>query len=270
MHGSTSPSKNGRSSYSQRQFCRTSATVSRACGDAGSSPKSRSRSRLGSVEVQGCPSDRSQPAPGKQAPPAHWPSGSRSASSRAPQPSVATRARSAATTSAGASARSRSTCQRIAGSASSSQSRTVTAGNLAKSGVPPHRARSTDSPSRRNHAGPLPALVSAGVRSRLAVVGIAVAVGAVAGTGTAAARPSDAQVGSAQQAADDAAAQVARMLVRLGDAQAAGDSAHAQAGAAHARYDATQADDERAQAAADTAQAAAQQAEQDLAGARAA
>ena len=42
------------------------------------------------------------------------------ASSRAPQPSVATRARSAATSSAGAPVRSRITCQRIEGSESSS------------------------------------------------------------------------------------------------------------------------------------------------------
>ena len=65
---------------------------------------------------------------GKHAPPAHWPSSPCSASSRAPQPSVATRARSAATTSAGASARSRNTCQRMAGSESSSQSSTAGSG----------------------------------------------------------------------------------------------------------------------------------------------
>ena len=51
--------------------------------------------------------------------------GAWSASSRAPQPSVATRARSAAMTSAGSSVRSRITCQRIEGSASSSQSMTT-------------------------------------------------------------------------------------------------------------------------------------------------
>ena len=39
---------------------------------------------------------------GKHAPPAHWPSSPCNASSLAPQPSVATRARSAAMTSAGA------------------------------------------------------------------------------------------------------------------------------------------------------------------------
>ena len=62
---------------------------------------------------------------GKHAPPAHWPSSPCNASSLAPQPSVATRARSAATTSAGAWTRSRNTCQRMAGSESSSQSRTA-------------------------------------------------------------------------------------------------------------------------------------------------
>jgi hypothetical protein len=106
----------------------------------------------------------------------------------------------------------------------------------------------------------------------VAVLGIAavlVAVlAAVAVPGTASARPAD--LGTAQQAADDAAGQVARLLVQLGDAQAAADSAHAQAEAARAAYDATRANHEAAQAAATSAQAAAQQAEQDLAGARAA
>ena len=102
----------------------------------------------------------------------------------------------------------------------------------------------------------------------MAVLGIAVAVGSVAVPGTASARPAD--VTTAQQTADDAAAQVARLLVQLGDARAAADSAHAQAEAARSRYDATQAALEAAQAAATTASAAAQQAEQDLAGAQAA
>ena len=87
---------------------------------------------VGSVAVQGWPwARRRSPAvepasAGKNAPPSHWPSSPCKASSRAPHPSVATRARSAATTSAGASARSRSACHRMAGSASSSQSSTVT------------------------------------------------------------------------------------------------------------------------------------------------
>ena len=57
---------------------------------------------------------------------AHWPSSPCNASSLAPQPSVATPARSAATTSAGAWTRSRNTCQRMAGSEPSSQSGTAT------------------------------------------------------------------------------------------------------------------------------------------------
>ncbi len=67
---------------------------------------------------------------GKHAPPSHWPSGSRTASRRAPHPSVSTRAPSAATWSGGASVRSRSTCHRIAGSPSSSQSMTSMAAML--------------------------------------------------------------------------------------------------------------------------------------------
>lgn len=59
---------------------------------------------------------------GKKVPPLHRPSGSWAARMRAPQPSVATFARSAATSSGGASSRSFMTCQRIAGSESSSQS----------------------------------------------------------------------------------------------------------------------------------------------------
>ena len=93
----------------------------------GSTPKSRSSWSVGSVAVQGWPWSSSawlKLRAGKHAPPAHWPSSPCNASSLAPQPSVATRARSAATTSAGAWTRSRITCQRMAGSESSSQSRT--------------------------------------------------------------------------------------------------------------------------------------------------
>ena len=64
----------------------------------------------------------------EKAPSPQLPSALCSASTWAPQPSVATLARSAATTSAGASVRSRMTCHRIAGSASSSQSTTVIPG----------------------------------------------------------------------------------------------------------------------------------------------
>src|SRR4051794_22506040 len=105
---------------------------------------------------------------------------------------------------------------------------------------------------------------------RLTVLGIAAALGPVLVAGTASARPSDAQVSAAQQAADDAAAQVAQLLVRQGDAQAAVDTAHAQAAAARARYDATQASFQSAQSAAADAQALASQAQDGLAGAHAA
>src|SRR5215218_958331 len=122
MQGSTSPSKNGRSSYSQRQFAATAAVMSRATSEVGSSPSAYSSSITGNVDVQGwLPSAGGMPRPGKQAPPIHWPSGSRAASNAAPHPSPATRSRSAATSSSGAPVRSRSTCHRIAGSESSSQ-----------------------------------------------------------------------------------------------------------------------------------------------------
>jgi len=69
--------------------------------------------RVGTIDVAilklRWPSWKSMPARqssamrrGKHAPPSHWPSGSRTASRRAPHPSVSTRARSAATWSAGA------------------------------------------------------------------------------------------------------------------------------------------------------------------------
>ena len=142
MHGSTSPLKNGCPACSQRQWSLTSATARRTGRQRGSTPKSCSSWSVGSVEVHGWPwfSSRRQPSAGKHAPPAHWPSSPCNASSLAPQPSVATRARSAATTSAGAWTRSRNTCQRMAGSESSSQSSTVmqlrveTAGSRAHSG----------------------------------------------------------------------------------------------------------------------------------------
>src|SRR6266545_635746 len=62
----------------------------------------------------------SQSHPRFHAAPAHDPSAPCRASSRAPAPSVATRARSAATCSLGAPVRSRIACQRIEGSESSS------------------------------------------------------------------------------------------------------------------------------------------------------
>jgi hypothetical protein len=122
MHGSTSPAKKGAPSKSQpchvpsqshpRHLTRsrTRPTARRASSLAGSRPSSRSSERTCIVESH----------PRFHAAPAHAPSAPWRASNRAPQPSVATLARSAATWSAGAPTRSRITCQRIEGSESSS------------------------------------------------------------------------------------------------------------------------------------------------------
>jgi hypothetical protein len=107
---------------------------------------------------------------------------------------------------------------------------------------------------------------------RLAGVAIAVATALCGLPGTASAAPSapsDAQVGAAEQAADDAAAQVGRTLTQLGAARAAVEEAHAEAAAALGRYRGTLAGRQGARTAADTAQAAAEQALHDVAGARA-
>jgi hypothetical protein len=103
-------------------------------------------------------------------------------------------------------------------------------------------------------------------------VGIAAAVvlGLLPGTASAApSTPSDAQVGAAQRAADDAAAQVAQTLIQLGDARAAVADADAHAAATRSRYEAILASYRSARTAADTAQVAAEQAQLDLAAARA-
>ncbi len=142
MHGSTSPSKNGWPACSQRQRSRTLATARRTLSARGSIPKSRSSCSVGSVDVHGWPGSSSawsKYRAGKHAPPAHWPSSPCNASSLAPHPSLATRARSAATTSAGAWTRSRNTCQRMAGSESSSQSSTGHAVEY-NARTPPERA----------------------------------------------------------------------------------------------------------------------------------
>src|SRR4030095_2075977 len=116
IQGSTSPAKKGLPSHSrgpqpfQVTPSRTSPTALRALSLAGSSPMSRSSIRTCIVEFH----------PRFQATPPHRPSAHWRASSWAPAPSVATRARSAATSSVGASVRSRITCQRIEGSESSS------------------------------------------------------------------------------------------------------------------------------------------------------
>ena len=96
-------------------------------------------------------------------------------------------------------------------------------------------------------------------------IAAAIALGVVPGTATAA--PSG-QVGAAQQAADDAAAQVGLSLQQLGAAQAAVDAAHGEAAAARARYEDTLGVYDSAQVSADAAQAAATNAEHELASAR--
>ena len=107
---------------------------------------------------------------------------------------------------------------------------------------------------------------------RLAGVAIAAAVGLGALPGTASAQPddpSDGQLSAAQQAADDAAAQVGQLLTQQGAAQAEVDSANARAAAARATYERTQAGYRTASTAAAAADAAAQRARDDVAGARA-
>jgi hypothetical protein len=125
-------------------------------------------------------------------------------------------------------------------------------------------------------------VVNAGVRTarpgarrwtgRVAGIGIAAALGLAGAPGAALASPdtpSDAQLGAAQQAADDAGAQVGRLLAQQGTAAAAVTSAHAAAVAARGRYQTTLAGYRSAQAAADAARATAAQTLRALAGARA-
>ena len=136
MHGSTSPAKKGSPSCSHWQCSRTRRTAWRAPALAGSRPNACNSIKLQVVEVHSGKrvpclsggSDCHQFAAAVEVnvgmPPSHWPSWRWRVSNRAPQPSLATRARSAATCSSGASVRSRITCQRIAGSESNSHSMT--------------------------------------------------------------------------------------------------------------------------------------------------
>src|SRR5216683_3845024 len=137
MQGSTSPAKKGSPSCSHSTCSRTRRTARCASAPVGSSPNARNNMRLHAVEVH---SGKSVPCLSGGRDSHHlmasaevslagvllsqWPSCLCRASNRAPQPSVATRARSAATLSSGVSIRSRMTCQRIAGSESINQSRT--------------------------------------------------------------------------------------------------------------------------------------------------
>src|SRR5688500_8272449 len=100
-------------------------------------------------------------------------------------------------------------------------------------------------------------------------MGIAVAVGLCLLPGTATAAPSGEQISAAERAAEEAAAEVGRLLTDLGDAQAAVDSAHEQAAAARGRYAAERARYDDARAAAEVARATAEQAEQQVVHARA-
>src|SRR3954451_15469594 len=125
MHSSTSPSQKGWPPSSQRELAPISVTARRAGAEEGSRPNSRSCDSENDVAVHGWPTwchSRASKSRGMKAPPAHCPSSSSQASSRAPQPSVPTLARSALHCASGTSSRSRSTCQRIDGSESSSQS----------------------------------------------------------------------------------------------------------------------------------------------------
>src|SRR5687767_8149217 len=122
MHGSTSPAKKGvpsksnpRHLPSQSQprhvtWSRTRPTARRASSLAGSRPSSRSSDSTCIVEFH----------PWLNAVPAQDPSAPCRASNWAPQPSVATFARSAATSSSDSPIKSRITCQRIEGSLPSS------------------------------------------------------------------------------------------------------------------------------------------------------
>src|SRR4029434_10333767 len=94
---STSPPQYGRSSYSQRLFAASRSAVPASA--AASRPHSRRVLSVHVVAVHGWPASSavSEPwkskSPGKYAPPAHCPSGSCSASSRAPKPCLAIWAR---------------------------------------------------------------------------------------------------------------------------------------------------------------------------------
>ncbi|WP_369136798.1 C40 family peptidase [Modestobacter versicolor] len=107
---------------------------------------------------------------------------------------------------------------------------------------------------------------------RLAGVVATVAVCLVAAPGTAVAvptAPSDSQLGQAQQAQADAAAQVGAIAAELAAAQVRVDAARAESAIALDAFQGTQAELEAAEAAAETAAAAAEQARDDLADARA-
>ena len=111
--------------------------------------RDRARTPRATAARSGSPSTRRRTAGSRRPSPAgrcrrpSSPSSPCSASSLAPQPSVATRARSAATSSAEASVRSRITCQRIAGSPSRRYAMTSMPASVrtGRRGRPPSRRR---------------------------------------------------------------------------------------------------------------------------------
>jgi hypothetical protein len=108
-------------------------------------------------------------------------------------------------------------------------------------------------------------------RRRLGAVALAVGIGLFGAPGTASAAPadpSDGQSGAVARAAEDAAAEVKRLLEQMGAAQSAADAATAQAARAQDEVEATRLAAQSARADAAQAAAEAQRAQADLSGAR--
>ena len=105
-------------------------------------------------------------------------------------------------------------------------------------------------------------------RRRVSAVGLALGIGLASSPGTASAAPSDGEIDAVAQAAEEAAAEVNRLLEQMGAAQAAADAASARAARAQAEVAATQAAAETARAEAQAAAAEAQRAQAELSQAR--
>jgi hypothetical protein len=108
-------------------------------------------------------------------------------------------------------------------------------------------------------------------RRRLGALGVAVGIGLAVLPGTASAAPvssSDGQLGAVGQAAEDAAAEVTRLLEQLGAAQAAADEATARAAGAEEAFEAAEVASAVARAEADDAAAEAVEAQAELSAAR--
>lgn len=106
-----------------------------------------------------------------------------------------------------------------------------------------------------------------GVGRRFAAACLAVGLGLLAAPGTASAAPGD-DLGAVAQAAEDAAAEVDRLLVEMGAARTASEEASARAARAQDEVTATQQASAAAQAQAEAAAADARRAQEELAGAR--